>query len=271
MQNKKSQSHHEFAFYYADLSKILFTDIDIAIVCDDLYHRFKHVVRMQQDDTCIIFNQKERVTFMFAKLEGKNRVLGTWQNRQQNQKLTPEITFILPMLKIDALSDAIYSCAEVGITNIQLVTTHKTQTPYSEKLFDKLHRVVVAAAEQSKMYAFPTILPPVKLADLLATDDMKSSSYASSSDKSLADQKASADKMPSILKYHFDVTGVPFASWYKPVQADQQYHLLVGPEGDLTDDEKALVKKAGFQSCLLTSTVLRSVRSISLVSGLFRL
>ena len=246
MQNKKSQSHHEFAFYYADLSKILFTDIDIAIVCDDLYHRFKHVVRMQQDDTCIIFNQKERVTFMFAKLEGKNRVLGTWQNRQQNEKLTPEITFILPMLKIDALSDAIYSCAEVGITNIQLVTTHKTQTPYSEKLFDKLHRVAVAAAEQSKMYAFPTILPPVKLADLLATE------------------------VPG-HKYHFDVTGVPFASWYKPVQADQQYHLLVGPEGDLTDDEKALVKKAGFQSCLLTATVLRSVRSISLVSGLFRL
>ena len=246
MQNKKSQSHHEFAFYYADLSKILFTDIDIAIVCDDLYHRFKHVVRMQQDDTCIIFNQKERVTFMFAKLEGKNRVLGTWQNRQQNEKLTPEITFILPMLKIDALSDAIYSCAEVGITNIQLVTTHKTQTPYSEKLFDKLHRVVVAAAEQSKMYAFPTILPPVKLVDLLPSN------------------------VPG-LKYHFDVTGLPFASWYKPVQADQQYHLLVGPEGDLTDDEKALVKKAGFQSCLLTSTVLRSVRSISLVSGLFRL
>jgi len=246
MQNKKTSTHHEFAFYYADLSKILFQDIDIVIVCDDLFHRFKHVVRMQQDDTCIIFNQKERVTFMFAKLEGKNRILGTWQNRQQNEKLAPEITFILPMLKIDALSDAIYSCAEVGITNIQLVTTHKTQTPYSEKLFDKLQRVAVAAAEQSKMYAFPTILPPVKLAELLATD------------------------LPG-LKYHFDVTGAAFASWYQPVQAGQQYHLLVGPEGDLTDDEKALVKKAGFQSCLLTSTVLRSVRSISLVSGLFRL
>lgn len=261
MQNKKSSQNngHEFAFYYADLTKILFEDIDITIICDDLYHRFKHVVRMQQDDTCIIFNQTERVTFMFAKLEGKNKIRGTWQNRQQNQKLSPEITFILPMLKIDALSDAIYSCAEVGITNIQLVTTHKTQTPYSEKLFDKLHRVAVAAAEQSKMYAFPTILPPVKL-DVLAGDMMASSCA-----------KAPADKTSRILKFHFDVTGVPFASWYKPTQSDAHYYLLVGPEGDLTDDEKSLVKQAGFQSCLLTSTVLRSVRSISLVSGLFRL
>ncbi len=248
MLNKKTTEKfsHEFAFYYADLSLILLQDIDITLVCDDLYHRFKHVVRMEQDDTCIIFNQVERVTFMFAKLEGKNRIRGTWQNRQRNEQLTPEITFILPMLKIDALSDAVYSLAEVGITNIQLVSTHKTQTPYSEKLFDKLHRVAVAAAEQSKMYAFPTILPPVKLETLLAT------------------------KLPG-LKYHFDVTGIPFAEWYKPMQADQSYYLLVGPEGDLTDSEKELVKQSGFQGCLLTSTVLRSVRSISLVSGLFRL
>lgn len=248
MQNKKAvtSNGHEFAFYYAPLSEILLKDIDITIICDDLYHRFKHVVRMQQDDMCILFNQKERVTFMFAKLEGKNRIKGTWQNRQQNETLTPEITFILPLLKIDALSDAIYSLSEVGITNIQLVSTHKTQTPYSEKLFDKLHRVAVAAAEQSKMYAFPTILPPVKLQALLAGD------------------------LPG-NKFHFDVTGVPFASWYKPVVADQSYCLLVGPEGDLTDDEKALAQKAGFQACLLTSTILRSVRSISLVSGLFRL
>ncbi len=262
MQNKKpvQGTQHQFAFYYADLSSILLEDIDITLISDDLFHRFKHVVRMQQDDTCTIFNQTERITFMFAKLEGKNKIRGTWQNRQKNERLVPEITFILPMLKIDALSDAIYSLAEVGITNIQLVTTHKTQTPYSEKLFDKLHRVVVAAAEQSKMYAFPTILPPVKLQDLLAGDMMASSCA-----------KAPADKMRGILKFHFDVTGVPFASWYKPIRQDEHYYLLVGPEGDLTDDEKSLVKTAGFQFCSLTPTILRSVRAISLVSGLFRL
>jgi RsmE family RNA methyltransferase len=240
------ENRHEFAFYYQDLSSILLQDIDITLISDDLYHRFKHVVRFEQDNTCIIFNQTERITFMFSHLSGKNKIVGTWQNRQQNQQLSPQVTFILPMLKIDALSDAIYSCAEVGMTNIQLVTTTKTQTPYSEKLFDKLQRVAIAAAEQSKMYAFPTILPPVKL------------------DRWLAQPHTG-------LKFHFDVTGVPFADWYQPVQADQLYYLLVGPEGDLTDDEKSNVKASGFQSCFLTSTVLRSVRSISLVSGLFRL
>lgn len=243
---KRSSNCHEFAFYYQDLSNILLEDIDIVLLSDDLYHRLKYVVRMKQDDTCIIFNQAERVIFMLSKFEGKNRILGTWQKRQKNNQLVPKITFILPLLKIDALSDAVYSLSEVGITNIQLISTDKTQTPYSEKLFDKLQRVAIAAAEQSKMYAFSTILPPVSLNEWLSQERLG-------------------------LKYHFDVTGIPFVSWYKPIKVDQSYYLLVGPEGDLTNSEKLLVQNAGFQSCLLTSTVLRSVRSISLVSGLFRL
>ncbi len=249
MKNKKSadaENQHQFAFYYQGLSDLLGRDIDITIICDDLYHRFKHVVRMHSDDTCILFNQKERVLFRFAKFEGKNKIVGTWQHRTINVVLQPEIIFILPLLKIDALSEAVYALAEVGINTIQLVTTEKTQTPYSEKLFDKLQRVAVAAAEQSKMYAFPTIVPPVALDCLLA--------------QNLVGEK-----------YHFDVTGVPFAQWYTPIDSNQSYYLLVGPEGDLTMQEKNAAHKAGFQACLLTPTVLRAVRSISLISGLFRL
>jgi len=243
--SSKSQQH-EFAFYYHDLSQVLTKDIDLIISCDELYHRLKHVVRMKADDTCILFNQKERITFTFGSFQGKNKVVGTWKNHHLNERLSPEITFVLPLLKIDALSDAVYSLAEVGITNIQLVATQKTQTPCNDKLLDKLQRVAVAAAEQSKMYAFPNVLPAVDLADWLAVER-------------------------SGLKYHFDVAGDSVTSWFKPVEKNQHYYLLVGPEGDLVASEKAMVVQAGFQPCLLTQTVLRSVRVISLVSGMFRL
>ena len=248
MQNKKTtqDNKHEFAFFYKYLSDILHEDIDIAIACDDLYHRFKHVLRIKQDDTVIIFNQKERIIFTFAKFEGKNKITGTWSERQLNQSLTPTITFLLPLLKIDALSDAVYSLTEVGITNIQLISTKKTQTPCTPKLLEKLERVAVAAAEQSKDFAYPTILPPVQLADWLA-------------------EKREGEK------FHFDVTGLPFSQWRTAIDPQQHYYLLVGPEGDLTDDEKSLAKASGFKACLLTPTVLRSTRAISLVSGIFRL
>jgi len=250
----KKETHnagHEFAFYYSLLSDILQDGQEsIVIVCDDLYHRFKHVLRMQSGDRCILFDKVEHVSFIFTKFEGKNKIVGQWVDRKLNQRLKPEITFLLPLLKIDGLSDAIYSLAEVGITKIQLISTQKTQTAYSQKLFDKLERAAIAAAEQSKMFAFPQILAPVKLEDWL---------------------ERSGQVLKSAGKYHFDVTGVPFSSWYQPLQVDRSYYLLVGPEGDLTDDEKLLVKNAGFQSCFLTPTVLRSVRAISLISGLFRL
>ena len=248
MQSKKVDKHHnhQFAFYYQNLTDLLTQDIDIVIACDDLYHRFKHVVRMQADDQCILFNQKERVLFTFGSFQGKNKIVGTVINRQLNEGLKPEITFLVPLLKIDALCEAVYALAEVGVTKIQLLTTTKTQTPYNDKLLDKLYRVAVAAAEQSKMFAFPTILPAMSL-------------------------DAWLQQPHEGLKFHFDVGGLSVASWYKPIVHDQSYYLLVGPEGDLTQIEKLAVCNAGFQTCLLTSTVLRSVRSISLVSGMFRL
>jgi len=254
MQSKKTvtNSVHEFTFYYEKLSEILHQDIDIVIACDELYHRFKHVVRVQADDKVIIFNQVERVTFVFAKFEGKNKIVGTWQNRLQNQALSPSITFLLPMLKPDALHEAVYNLAEVGITTIQLLITQKTQHLRSDKLLDKLNKVAIAAAEQSKMYAYPTILPPIQLQEWLKV-------------------QGESPEFMQAKKYHFDVTGKSFASWYAPVQEDENYYLLVGPEGDLSLDEKLAVQSSGFQACLLTRTVLRSVRTVSLVSGLFRL
>lgn len=248
MQNKKNDKHnaHEFAFYYQDLSSLLSKNIDIVIVQDELYHRFKHVVRIKPDDQCILFDQKQSVIFTFGSFQGKNKIVGTITNRQVHKQFKPEITFLLPLLKIDALCDAVYALAEVGINKIQLISTAKTQTPCNDKLIDKLQRVIIAAAEQSKMFAFPEILPAVSLENWLQIKNEG-------------------------LKFHFDVAGVSAQNWYKPVQDEKSYYLLVGPEGDLTDMEKNAVKSAEFTVCRLTSTVLRSVRSIGLISGMFRL
>ena len=249
MQNKKKKSQenkHEFAFYCHGLSGYTDEPGDITITSDEMYHRFKHVVRIKPGDSVVLFDKEHHVSFLFLRCQGKDKVVGIWKDKQINKQIIPMITFVLPLLKIDALSDAVYSLTEVGITQIQLVSTEKTQTPCTPKLLEKLERVAIAAAEQSKDYSYPTILPPVELIDWLAEK---------------RDGK----------KFHFDVTGVPFSSWYSPIDSQENYYLLVGPEGDLTDNEKQLTKQAGFVACLLTETVLRSVRAISLVSGLFRL
>ncbi|MGZ6250867.1 MAG: 16S rRNA (uracil(1498)-N(3))-methyltransferase [Candidatus Chromulinivorax sp.] len=245
-----TKSNHEFALYLHDFSKIQSQPYAITITDENLVHRLKNVLRLKIDDHCVLFDRKSHAKFRVHRFEGKNKVVGLLYESKQNLALHPEITFILPLLKMDALSDAVYSLSEVGITKIQLVTTQKTQTPYSAHLLEKLERVAIAAAEQSKMFAYPQILPAIKFTDWLS--------------------KFQGDLQES-ENYYFDVSGVDVTLWYQKPQIDKKYQLLVGPEGDLTQEEKELARSAGFQFCALTPTILRSVRAISLISGLFRL
>lgn len=46
--------------------------------------------------------------------------------------------------------------------------------------------------------------------------------------------------------------------------------LLVGPEGDLSNEEKNAVHTAGFIMCALTPTILRSVHAAFLGAGIMR-
>jgi len=46
--------------------------------------------------------------------------------------------------------------------------------------------------------------------------------------------------------------------------------LVVGPEGDLTVDEKKLLSSAHYTACSLTPTVLRSEEAATLAAGIIR-
>lgn len=131
-----------------------------------------------------------------------------------------------------------------------LVSTQKTQKGLagSEKEFERLHRIIVAAAEQSKNFCFPTLHPPVPLErslNLLQEGD---------------------------TFIHFDPTGLPmFAVAQQLKNAPQtRTFLMIGPEGDLTSEEQVLIKKHNAIFCALTPTVLRSVQALAIGAGLIR-
>ncbi len=45
---------------------------------------------------------------------------------------------------------------------------------------------------------------------------------------------------------------------------------VIGPEGDLTKEEKAYLKEQGFLFCALTPTVLRAQQAVALGLGILR-
>lgn len=245
-------SKHEFALYLESLSAIHATlsPNNIFTIDDpDLVHRITHVLRLAPEETLILFDRTGTIQIRIREIT-KKKIVGILQSISLNTPLQPHITFFLPLLKRHDLETALYSLTEIGVQEIFLISTHKTQKglPGSEKEFERLQRIIIAAAEQSKNFCFPTLRPPAPLEQALEL------------------------LKPDSTFIHFDPAGQDMLTIAQTVVAKKTtaIFLMVGPEGDMTFEEQELIKKNGALFCALTPTVLRSVQAISIGAGVIR-
>ncbi|HSW75515.1 MAG TPA: RsmE family RNA methyltransferase, partial [Candidatus Saccharimonadales bacterium] len=169
------------------------------------------------------------------------------ESLHSNHVMQPHLIFLLPLLKKEALEEAVYSLCEIGVNEIQLVATAKSKalSAVTSKELDRLRAIIIAAAEQSKNYTLSTLLEPKKLQDVI-------SSFSQASQKIV-----------------FDVSGKSFFQIHKTTE--KNIILSVGPEGGFTNEELTFLQSHGFESCALTHTTLRAVQAVAISSGLFRL
>lgn len=243
---------HEFALYTASLSLLVekkepgssltFTD-------ESLVHRMMHVLRLRSNDTCIFFDRDMYIVATIQAFIGKKQAKIVIESIHPTVIFQPHITFLLPLLKREDYETALYTLTEVGVNNIQLIFTQKTGNKWSdERDYERAERIIIAAAEQSKNFAYPQLQAPVFLESALKK-------YDSVATKLFFDPQG---------KHFFDVMHI--AHDHKP----ERVVLLVGPEGDLTTEEKTMVQAHKFIFCALTPTVLRAVQASALASGFIR-
>lgn len=237
-------SKHEFALFFKELSlhkgKAEFVVTDAALM-----QRITSVLRLGKGESLILFDTSVHVDCTLEAVD-KKQIMFAVNGWAQNNKLTPKVTVLLPVLKRDALDTAVYSCVALGASCIQLVTTVKTRAWGGVKELERLQRVVVSAAEQSKNFDLPVIYEPCGLSDALQN-------YASIQTKLFAE--VNGFSLPGLL------AKTDFA---KPLL------ICVGPEGDLTPEEKETIK-ISFTFCALTSTILRAEQALALLLGTVRL
>lgn len=239
--------HHEFAFYYSQLHGTLSSSASLILSDESLVHRMIRVLRFKEGDTCILFDRHSVIKATIVNYDKKTIVLAINQ-RESTKQLQPAITVLLPLLKREALEEAVYQLTEVGVHTIQLITTKKAHRhSLMPKEFDRLVHHSIAAAEQAKNFYLPHIMPATSLHDALAKST------------------------PDSLSIFFDMQGASIIPYCAALPSYQQITLLIGPEGDLAHEEKELVKKSHFKVCSLTKTVLRAQHAISLAASLFRL
>lgn len=250
MNNKSSQKQaHIFSIFYPNLRLMILRDlqqIKYEIVDPTICHRITKILRLQANESFILFDTELHVQCTIIKAEKTLHI--KCQKPVPNKILTPNITVLLPLLKREAFEEAIYSMVELGANAIQPIITQKTHRAWGgPKEYDRLSRIMHAAAEQSKQYAIPKLaenpIPFHQLGVTIAAID---------------------------TTIFFDPDGDRLIDIVKQVQYVENIMLLVGPEGDLTEEEKAALSTGGAHFCHLTQTILRAQQAITVGLGAIR-
>jgi 16S rRNA (uracil1498-N3)-methyltransferase len=236
---------HTFSIYTPNFFDQNYTvGVEKKVVDEDINHRLVKVLRIQVGQQIIFFDQEHHALIEILDISKKFFSIKVL-TFEKNIKQATEIKFLLPLLKKEALEEAVYSLAEIGVSEIQLVITQKSrQKLLHEKEFCRLESIIIAAAEQSKNYIFPKIHTPVDLFDL----ELESNSS----------------------KIVFEPQGESFFE-LRLQGLQEKICLLVGPEGGLTKDELQHLEQIPFQKCHLTPTILRAVQAVALGAGLFKI
>jgi RsmE family RNA methyltransferase len=241
-------SSHQFALWMPTLSVEL-THNAAFIVIDDhlLITRLKTVLRLRVNEQSILFDRAVHAFVTCTALE-KKRITMRVETVQQNHRFVPRITMILPLLKKDTLSTAIYDLTACGVSDIQLTHTAGVQRKWGGSAeLERLERVAIAAAEQAKQYIVPVISIPKVFEIVLAS--------------------CTTD---SVIIF-FDPAGMPLEKTLHTIPTNvSHYYLIVGPEADLIDTEKELLQKRGALFCALTPTVLRTHLAATLGVAMMR-
>jgi RsmE family RNA methyltransferase len=227
---------HIFAFYYPTVTHMGCTHGTQYCINDHiLCHRIMHVVRLHHGDPFILFDQHMHIGCVLGDIHKKS-IQFTVTSHQCNTVHVPHITVLLPLLKKDAFEETLYAATELGANVIQLIMTKKGQRLFGgTKEFERIYRILQAAAEQSKNFSYPKVLDPVPFEQAIMG-------------------------FQGAIKIFFDPDGCQLYDVIRSIQSNIVGHIVIlaGPEGDLTTEEKCLVRKNDFIFCRLTPTILRA-------------
>ncbi len=246
--HKKNSSYekHEFAFFCKNLPAGLAPGASYKIDDHDVIHRMVHVVRVEVGEVVLLFRGASAVTARIDSIV-KNGIVCTVIAVKEIEHLQPPITWYLPLLDREAFEESVSILTSMGAAAITPIVTEKSDKRL--RSLERLERVMIAAAEQSKQLLLPTINPVEQFAESGIFRPM--------------------DRMVTLF---FDPAGQPAFEVICQLREQKVAALacIIGPEGDLTHDEKELLRASGVIFCALTPTVLRAEQAVTVAMGLLR-
>ena len=202
---------------------------------ESVFHHWVRVLRAKEQEQAIFFNGKGgeyRVTL--TEINKKNAFVSV--DHFEPADRTPPFKVVLGqvMSKGDRMDYAIQKAVELGVTNIQLLTSERCEMRLKydrdQKKIDHWQGITIAACEQCGMNIVPKILAPLRLEDWL-NSDLPTTKLV------LAPNKNQVDVLNN---------------------ASKDLALLIGPEGGLSEAEINAANAVGFENWCIGSRVLRT-------------
>lgn len=202
---------------------------------ESVLHHWVRVLRAKEQEQAIFFNGKGgeyRVTL--TEINKKNAFVSV--DHFEPADRTPPFKVVLGqvMSKGDRMDYAIQKAVELGVTNIQLLTSERCEMRLKydrdQKKLDHWQGIAIAACEQCGMNIVPKILAPLRLEDWF-------NSNLPTTKLVLAPNKNQVDVLNNVSK---------------------DLALLIGPEGGLSETEISAANAVGFQNWCIGTRVLRT-------------
>jgi len=238
---------------------------------DSIVHHWCRVLRANIGDQGILFDGFGGEYQVQLQTISKKHATVTLLAHISDDRSAPIISKIgLVMSRGDRMDYAIQKATELGVTAIQLLSSHHGEVSLKPSQVDKkLHhwqQIAIAACEQCGLNRPPLILTPQPITQWLNTDTASLTVDDAVSPTMVA---LSQDPYYQVLNHQADIrlqmsvpaTGQPLMpeALLVVLKQDVPYiELLIGPEGGLSNDESAQAKHSGFAPWQIGARVLRT-------------
>lgn len=205
-------------------------------------HHLFHVLRWQPGDELYAFNGRGLVAAIQPMHPGRDGTICQVQGVCQRPMPTPKLILLQPLIRTESFDAILRQASELAVDEIwPILTDRSTKVSSIETVMrrvDRWRRITIEACKQSKNARLPRIPAPAPLIE--AIDGLEEGSMGL-----LASLERGALSMAE--------TGQVITS-----QRAKTIYLLVGPEGDFSSEEYALLAGRHWTPVSLGSTILTS-------------
>ena len=249
-------------------SKEHFTDKTVRLFGDEHHHatrscRVKVGELIGVTDGC-----GKRVHALIEKIDNKSLTASIERDVSGTGEIEAEIILALSIIRPVRFETAVEKCTELGIRQIIPLIAKRCDPNSSKRLkIDRLRKIAYETAKQSGRSWIPEISSPIKLMDFLKRQDGSVIAASQHADKSIEQVDLQFFKKKLFEKnLKINVCG--------RLTDCSKLSLVIGPEGDFTDEEYTAMTEFGVEFFSMGELTLRSetagIAATALVVNLLR-